>query len=260
MTSLFRQSLTLINTAGLALSLFWGHTPVGAQSWANTESATVPPPPTPTTPAEATFSQDYLTYQQFLNQITSINQFRDVSPQTWSYEALKNLVENYGCIVGYPDGTYRGNRPLSRNEFAAGLNACLGQLEKRMLDSRSQAYSNNAPGMIQNRQLSVQPGEDLDSVFNRAFYNETGRFYELTSISGQANKIFGWRTFPGSFMDNIISSDSYTVELIYDDALKQQQQGRDLRTLDISNPFDASLRGNPQYLRLGNDPLRQTSP
>jgi hypothetical protein len=35
------------------------------------------------------------------------------------------LVENYGCIQGYPDRTFRGQRSLTRFEFAAGLNACL---------------------------------------------------------------------------------------------------------------------------------------
>ncbi|MBJ7898765.1 MAG: iron uptake porin [Cyanobacteria bacterium RI_101] len=252
MASLLRKSLTLLSLACSTLAL--GGAPAGAQAFQE-ESATVRAPGTPANPAEAAFSQDYQTYQQFLNQISSISQLRDVSPQDWSYEALRNLVENYGCIVGYPDGTYRGNRPLTRNEFAAGLNACLTQLEKRMLTSRNQAQSVNDPTLTQFRRLSVQPGEDLDSVFNRAFYNQTGRFYELTDISGQANKIFGWRTFPGSFMDNMIRDDALTVETIYQDALQQQQRGTDVRTLDIPNPFDRSLQGNPNYLRSGETPV-----
>lgn len=31
----------------------------------------------------------------------------------------------YGCLEGYPDRTFRGDRALTRYEFAAGLNACL---------------------------------------------------------------------------------------------------------------------------------------
>ena len=57
-------------------------------------------------------------------------------------------MENYGCIVGYPDRTYRGDRALTRNEFAAGLNACMEQLERRLLEARnlgSPAYQNTAP-------------------------------------------------------------------------------------------------------------------
>lgn len=29
------------------------------------------------------------------------------------------------CLVGYPDGTFRGDRALTRFEFAAGMAACL---------------------------------------------------------------------------------------------------------------------------------------
>lgn len=61
-------------------------------------------------------------------QITSITELSDVKPTDWAYQALQSLVERYGCIVGYPDRTYRGSRPLTRYEFAAGLNACLDKV------------------------------------------------------------------------------------------------------------------------------------
>ncbi|MEG3435973.1 iron uptake porin [Pannus brasiliensis CCIBt3594] len=69
-------------------------------------------------------------YQNSMSQVTSVNQLRDVSPTAWAYEALRSLVERYGCIVGYPDRTYRGDRALTRWEFAAGLNACLNVMER----------------------------------------------------------------------------------------------------------------------------------
>ena len=37
-------------------------------------------------------------------------------------------MERYGCIAGYPNGTYRGNQATTHYEFAAGLNACLDQI------------------------------------------------------------------------------------------------------------------------------------
>jgi len=43
-------------------------------------------------------------------------------------------VERYGCIVGYPDRTFRGNRATTRWEFAAGLNACLNVMERLIQD------------------------------------------------------------------------------------------------------------------------------
>ncbi|MEO0767874.1 MAG: iron uptake porin [Cyanobacteria bacterium J06649_4] len=60
-----------------------------------------------------------------LAQVTSVSELSDVQPGDWAFTALQRLVEEYGCLEGYPDRTYRGNRALSRYEFAAGLNACL---------------------------------------------------------------------------------------------------------------------------------------
>ncbi len=65
-----------------------------------------------------------------MEQVTSVSQLTDVKPTDWAFQALKSLVERYGCIVWYPDKTYRGNRALTRWEFAAGLNACLDKIQE----------------------------------------------------------------------------------------------------------------------------------
>jgi hypothetical protein len=70
-----------------------------------------------------------------LSQITNVSELRDIQPTDWAYEALKSLVERYGCIVGYPDRTFRGDRALSRWEFAAGLNACLNTMERLLQEN-----------------------------------------------------------------------------------------------------------------------------
>jgi hypothetical protein len=63
-------------------------------------------------------------------QVTSVSQLSDVQPTEWAFTALQSLVERYGCIAGYPNGTFRGQRALSRYEFAAGLNACLDKINE----------------------------------------------------------------------------------------------------------------------------------
>ncbi|RMH64969.1 MAG: S-layer homology domain-containing protein, partial [Cyanobacteria bacterium J003] len=69
--------------------------------------------------------------QRTMPQVTSVNQLSDVSPTDWAYQALASLVEKYGCIAGYPDGTFRGNRAATRYEMAAALNACLDVISDR---------------------------------------------------------------------------------------------------------------------------------
>ena len=67
-------------------------------------------------------------YSSSEEQVTSISQFSDVYPTDWAYQALANLIERYGCVAGYPNGTFQGNRALSRYEAAALLNACLDRV------------------------------------------------------------------------------------------------------------------------------------
>ena len=40
-------------------------------------------------------------------QVNSLSQLSDLKPTDWAFQALQSLVERYGCIVGYPDGTSR---------------------------------------------------------------------------------------------------------------------------------------------------------
>ncbi|MCM1982290.1 iron uptake porin [Lyngbya confervoides] len=61
-------------------------------------------------------------------QVTSVSQLSDVQPTDWAFQAVQSLVERYGCVAGYPDGTFRGNRAATRYELAALVNACLDNI------------------------------------------------------------------------------------------------------------------------------------
>ena len=65
---------------------------------------------------------------QRLAQIFQPYGFADVSPNHWAYTAVSTLSEDYGCLSGYPDGTFRGDELVTRYEFAAALEACLDAL------------------------------------------------------------------------------------------------------------------------------------
>ena len=66
-----------------------------------------------------------------LSQITKVSQLRDISPGDWAYEALRSLLEKYGVVAGYPDGSFRGEGVLTRNEFAAALWAILEKVNSQ---------------------------------------------------------------------------------------------------------------------------------
>ncbi|NET81163.1 MAG: iron uptake porin [Moorea sp. SIO1F2] len=70
-------------------------------------------------------------------QVTPVWQLRDIQPTDWSFQALQSLVKRYGVIVGYPDGTFQGDRPLTRYEFAAALNSVLDAIDQ-LIESGSE--------------------------------------------------------------------------------------------------------------------------
>ncbi|NEO33106.1 MAG: iron uptake porin [Symploca sp. SIO3C6] len=125
-----------------------------------------------------------------LNQITNVSQLRDVSPGDWAYEALRSLVERYGCIAGYPNGTYQGNRPLSRYEFAAGLNACLQQIE-RLIAGNTESFSGNDLETLQRLTQEFETelttlGARVDNLEGRVAFLEDHQFSTTTKLKGQA--------------------------------------------------------------------------
>lgn len=70
--------------------------------------------------------------------------FRDVSPAFWAFSSIKDLVEK-GCLQGFPDLTFRADKPVSRAEFVVALGRALGWQEDAssnpFKDARGQWYS-----------------------------------------------------------------------------------------------------------------------
>ncbi|MEH2112830.1 iron uptake porin [Nostoc sp.] len=70
--------------------------------------------------------------QQDSTSITSVSRLSDVQPTDWAFGALQSLAERYRCITGYPDGSFKGDRPITRFEFATALNACLDKIHQNI--------------------------------------------------------------------------------------------------------------------------------
>lgn len=127
-----------------------------------------------------------------IGQVTNVNQLRDVSPTDWAYEALRSLVDRYGCISGFPNQTYRGNQPLSRYEFAAGLNSCLNQIERLIASQGSVGQEDiesiNRLSQEFEAELSTL-GSRVDELESRTAVLEDSQFSTTTKLAGEA--IFG---------------------------------------------------------------------
>ncbi len=143
-----------------------------------------------------------------LSQVTNVNELRDVEPTAWAYEALKSLVERYGCIVGYPDRTFRGNRALSRWEFAAGLNACMNTMERLLQENVAVLREDldKLKRLAQDFEAELAAmGTRVDNLESRVSYLEDHQFSTTTKLFGATTMYVAGATGAEAATSNIIT-------------------------------------------------------
>ena len=175
------------------------------------------------------------------SQVTNVNQLRDVSPTDWAYEALRSLVDRYGCIAGFPNQTYRGSQALTRYEFAAGLNSCLNQIERLIASSEAVSAEDletiNRLTQEFEAELATLGGR-VDELESRTAILEDNQFSTTTKLEGEA--VFGISSeFNNSFNEAVFQDrvrlafvSSFTGEDALYTRLDASNAGFDLQTED----------------------------
>ncbi|MGD1874719.1 MAG: iron uptake porin [Mastigocoleus sp.] len=151
-----------------------------------------------------------------IGQVTSVSQLTDVQPTDWAFQSVQSLVERYGCVAGYPNGTFRGNRAMTRYEFAAGLNACLNRVNE--LIATATADSVSADDMAAIKRLREEFQDELatlrgrmDGLEVRTEKLEKKQFSTTTKLKGEAvvavSDVFGGdNTDAGEDTNTILSN------------------------------------------------------
>lgn len=191
-------------------------------------------------------------------QVTSVSQLSDVQPTDWAFQALQSLVERYGCIAGYPDSTYRGNRALTRYEFAAGLNACLDRVNELIAAATSDRISREDLDILQRLQqefaaeLASLRGR-VDALEAQTAQLEANQFSTTTTLTGEVISYLG-DAFGETAGDINNTTLGYRVRLNFDssftgeDRLRTRVQATNLRLFDSGGIF-----GGSQGTREGQD-------
>ncbi|BAY85420.1 carbohydrate-selective porin OprB [Calothrix parasitica NIES-267] len=171
-----------------------------------------------------------------MSQVTSVSQFSDVQPTDWAFQALQSLVERYGCIAGYPNGTYRGNRALTRYEFAAGLNACLDRVNELIATATANIVTREDLATLQRLQeefsaeLATLRGR-VDALEARTAELEANQFSTTAKLKGE-------------------------VIFAFSDAFGEGVNGTDLDSSADNTTFTDRVRLNIDSSFTGKDKLR----
>ena len=179
-------------------------------------------------------------------QVTSISQFADVKPTDWAYQALSNLIERYGCVAGYPNGTFKGGQAMTRFEAAALLNACLDRVTETTDELKKLLAEFQ-------KELAILKGR-VDGLDARVGVLEANQFSTTTKLKGiavmtiggtsngaTAQSLLAAAAFPGSTQANQNKiAFNYDVKLNLDTSFT----GKDLlRTTLRANNFQNSVFG-----------------
>lgn len=134
--------------------------------------------------------------------VSAANPFTDVSSDDWAYQAVASLSDE-GVIDGYPDGTFRGDKHVTRYEIAqivARLMAkedTLNVSQKETLAKLSSQYANELKDLgvriaeLEKKrgatdlitELRVQSIDRYDDVFKGKKHNELSTRVRLNTIT-----------------------------------------------------------------------------
>lgn len=160
-------------------------------------------------------------------QVTSVSQLSDVQPTDWAFQALQSLIERYGAIAGYPDGTFRGNRAMTRYEFAAALNAASVRINELIAAGFKDRVSEEDLATLQRLRTDFAPElatltGRIDRLAAQTAELEANQFSTTTKLSG----------FISFNLDGAIAPNNVRVERIDPtDSSSVPQRGSDGRPI-----------------------------
>ncbi|NJK57504.1 MAG: carbohydrate porin [Pleurocapsa sp. SU_5_0] len=174
-----------------------------------------------------------------IESIPSVSKLKNIHTKDWEYQALQSLAQRYNCTSQWqndetsPQVSDRSNSPITRYEFAVGLNNCLQKLDNITISQQD---------IIILQRLQQDFAQELARLTTKVAELETNitqlesqQFSTTTKFNGQA-LFFLTDSFGGE--DNAQTTFGYRTRLIFDtsfsgqDLLRVRLENQDLPRLD----------------------------
>jgi hypothetical protein len=123
--------------------------------------------------------------------------FADVPTDHWAYQSVDTL-QKAGIVIGYPDGTYGGRRPMTRYEFAVAIARLLAQMNTNRNYATTQDLTNLRSDLENRIAGNTQAIDALRTLVN-GFQSELTRLGQdvqainarLDSLESRVNRLEG---------------------------------------------------------------------
>lgn len=155
--------------------------------------------------------------------------FADVPTDHWAYAAVDTLQKR-GIVIGYPDQTYGGKRPMTRYEFAMAISRLLLEVDKV-------GKGGNAP------QIDLTPYALKSDLQNYATKGDLAGLAKAEDVATLRKMV---EEFKAELVAFGVDLDAIKKRL--DDLEKRVKAIEDeLKRLRITGEFSAYVRGNNRY-------------
>jgi hypothetical protein len=127
--------------------------------------------------------------------------FKDVPQNHWAYPALQQLQAD-GIVLGYPDGTFRGKRSITRYELAAITARAIKRVQD-LLANASTANKVSADDIATLRKLIDDNTTQLAALQKNVAALQTQTDLNTAQLKRQQFHLYYFLRAPGTFTDRV---------------------------------------------------------
>ena len=114
--------------------------------------------------------------------------FADVPTDHWAYQSVDTL-QKAGIVIGYPDGTYGGRRPMTRYEFAVAIARLLAQMNGNNHSASAEDLANLRTDLTNRIQGNTDAIEALKTLVNGFGPELTRLGQDVTAINARLDAL-----------------------------------------------------------------------
>ena len=165
-----------------------------------------------------------------IESIPSVSKLKNIHTRDWEYRALKSLAQRYNCTSQWQSD--RSNSPITRYEFAVGLNSCLQRIDTITSSQDLTILQRLQQDFAQELARLTTKVEQLEANITQL---ESEQFSTTTKFNGQ---VLFFLTDSFGQEDNSQTTFGYRTRLIFDtsfsgqDLLRVRLESSDLGRLD----------------------------
>lgn len=125
-----------------------------------------------------------------MTKIPAVSELVDETPTDWEVQTLLSLATRYGVLLGFPDRTFKGDRSMTRYEFAAALNQVLDQVNTLIATQAAQQVRQEDQVILQRLQRDYnavlqETGNRLETIGDRINTLQSHQFSTTTKLNGE---------------------------------------------------------------------------